>query len=196
MITEKEQDYLTAIGGGASTMGMPIFTGLSCFTTLKKVSINAGRETFSYALYQFGLLVLAHYMEVVQKSYPAGGEIIVKKKEMYFDALQILNGLSMPYPGFIYLFGGPPETIESVQMCIDTYESVLLHEFFDGVFEDHLPSMVMKENKERQRKRAERSAKNPDMSLPELPKPPKWSDIYKEDKALYFYQNKPEGELH
>jgi len=155
MITPYERDYLSAVSKTLSTINTPplIFACASRRVFLKESDIALKLEIFSYALYQIGLMLLSDYMQHTKDEYfPNDGTVrlhgkmmLERKQKEYFNALEILYGLSSTSAGFLALFEPKPPTKEEVDSSIALYESFLCHDFFDGIFDDFMPSVRVQE---------------------------------------------------
>ena len=155
MITPYERDYLSAVSNTLDKINTPplIFACTSRRVILKESDIALKLEIFSYALYQTGLMLLSDYMQYTKDEYVPndgtlrlhGKMILERKQKEYFNALDILYGLSSPSAGFLALFEPKPPTKEEVDSSIAVYESFLCHDFFDGIFDDFMPSIRVQE---------------------------------------------------
>ena len=163
MITSYEEEYLAAVSSALNRIITPpfIFSSASDRLVLRRVDISSKCEIFSYALYQTGLMLLGDYMQYTKDEYvPKDGTlrlhgkmILERKQNEYFNALDILYGLSSPSAGFLALFEPKPPTKEEVDGSIAVYESFLCHDFFDGIFDDFMPSIRVQEVVEARAKR-------------------------------------------
>ena len=155
MITNYEEEYLAAASSALNRIITPpfIFSGASDRLVLRRVDISSKCETFAYALYQIGLMLLSDYMQHTKDEYfPNDGTVrlhgkmmLERKQKEYFNALEILYGLSSTSAGFLALFEPKPPTKEEVDSSIALYESFLCHDFFDGIFDDFMPSVRVQE---------------------------------------------------
>jgi len=155
MITLYERDYLSAVSHTLDKINTPplIFSCTSSRVILKKSKIAMKLEIFSYALYQTGLMLLSDYMRYIRGEYvPNDGSlrlhgkmILERKQKEYFNALDMLYDLSSPSAGFLALFEPKPPSKEEVGHSITLYESFLCHDFFDGIFDDFMPSVSVQE---------------------------------------------------
>tara|TARA_Y100001970_G_C14205795_1_gene843883 strand:+ start:329 stop:988 length:660 start_codon:yes stop_codon:yes gene_type:complete len=160
-----ESKYLDAIHRVIMNLHLTHLTGASSLVESKKKNIREKVEIFPYVLFQFGVLFLAHhfrtYAKKIHKERTAYQRSLVGvmflctieeemqgKKEEYFLALEVLQGLAFDYPQGAVFLEMYPATKEAAEQAIQLFEQFLEHPFFDGMFYQSLPSGYMQEEYE------------------------------------------------
>ena len=165
MCISLEFKYLDAIHRAIMNLHLTQLTGVSSLVESKKKNIREKVEVFPYVLFQFGALFLVHYFRTYTKilhkeraddQKSLGGVIFLRtikeemqgKKEEYFLALAMLQGLAFDYPQGAVFLGMYPGTKEAAEEAIQLFERFLEHPFFDDMFYQSLPSGYMQEEYE------------------------------------------------
>ncbi|MBH41355.1 MAG: hypothetical protein CL685_01430 [Candidatus Magasanikbacteria bacterium] len=135
MLTDTEKRYLDKVDDLIKRIERGEFSGVSQMVAVKKMTIRLGIESFSSTLYQFGVLLLHQYMHTISQCL-----CVPKKQEEFFLAHEALKPLAETFSVPISFDEDYQSTPEKTTKSIAVFEAVLLHEFFDGIFTDNLPS--------------------------------------------------------